>query len=308
VSEDRGADLPAPEASGQEAALAELLRAATLAAAALTGSPAQDDVIAFACIVLIDKALGQLTSLLGTVPHLVELAGAGGQVHEQLARYKADLTRQQAEVAAARTELETLRDLEQEVADTKTERDQLRGRIDELEHAQQIAAELPALRSRLRELEAATADIDVAEAGAVTVSLIRAAGHLHAITERQRAMLGEQNSRFIADAEAAAKALEEDQASKDEAEAELAARSKEAEQVTAELKQGRARLGAWRQADADLADRLSAAGFPPGASALPRIHAELSAIEKRLSDLDDELRPAFAEHARAYQEARSIRR
>ncbi len=308
MSENRDDDVRASGAADQEVALADFLRAATLAATALADSPVQDDVAAFGCIVLIDKALGQLTSLLGTVPHLAELAGAGDQVHEQLARYQADLARQQAEVAAARTELEALRDLAHEVADTKAERDQLGGRIDELEHAQQIAAELPALRSRLRELEAATADIDVAEASAVTASLARAAGHLQAITERQRAVLGDQTSRSIAAAEAASKSLEQERTRADQAEAELAARTKEAEQVTAELERGLGVLTAWHQADASLADSLSAAGLPPGASTLPRIRAELSAIEQRLSDLDGQLRPALAEHARAYQEARSIRR
>jgi DNA repair exonuclease SbcCD ATPase subunit len=308
VSEDRGNDVPAADASGQEAALAEFLRAGTLAAAALADSPVQDDVIAFGCIVLIDKVLDRLTSLLGIIPHLVEIAGAGDPAHQQLARYQADLARQQAEVAAARTELEALRDLEQEVAETKTEREQLRGRIDELEHAQQIAAELPALRSRLQELEAATADIDVAEASTITAGLTRAAGHLHAITEQQRAVLGEQTSRFISAAETASESLAQEQTRADQAEAELATRTIEAEQVTAELERGLGVLTAWHQADAALADSLSAAGLPPGLSALRRIRTALSAIEQRLSELDGQLRPALAEHARAYQQARSIRR
>jgi uncharacterized phage infection (PIP) family protein YhgE len=308
VSEDRGADAPTPGASAQEAALAEFRRAAALAAEALASVPIEDDVVAFSCIVLLDQALDQLTRLLSPVPGLIELAGAGGPVNERLERCQAELAEQRAAVAAARTELEALRDLEEQVAETRAERHQLHGHIDELQQAQQMAVELPALRAQLQTLEAATADIEVAEASAVTAKLAEAADHLRAITERQRAVLGEQTSRSIADAETAAKSLEQERTLADQTEAELATRTNEAEQVTAELEQGLAVLTEWRQADADVADSLSAAGLPPGASALPRIRVELSAIEQRLSELDNQLQPALAKHARAYQEARSIRR
>ena len=131
---------------------------------------------------------------------------------------------------------------------------------------------------------------------------------MHTLSKRQRAVLGEQTSKFIADTKAADQTLEKVQASRHATEAELSARSEQAEQVTAELDRGHAALTAWCQADADLADALSVAGLPTGASALPRIRAELSAISERLSDMDRQLQPALAAHARAYQEARSIRR
>ncbi len=305
MSEDRGAGAFSPP--GPEAALAELRRATALVTSAFAAAPVTDDVAAFGCVVQLDQALGQLSDVLRIVPGIVEMAAAGDPVNERLSRYQAELSRRQAEVAAAHADLGKLRDLEQEVEKTEAERNRLRDRIDELEHAHRIAAELPSLRLRLQALQAAVAGIDAADARDVTDMLVHAVGHLHAMTEQQRAVLGEQARSLIADAESAGQALGQERARRDAAAAELAVRSEEAKQVTAVLEEKLAILKAWHQADADLAEALNATGIPAASSALQRVRAELSALERRVAELDGQLRPVLAEHARAYEEATKTR-
>jgi DNA repair exonuclease SbcCD ATPase subunit len=302
------ADLPAATApSGAEAALAEFHRATARVAAALTSTTIEDDVVAFGCVVLLDQALGQLAGMLRVVPSIIKLAAAGDTATDRIARYQAELLGRQSEVAAIRARLDAMHDLEQDVTETEAERNQLRDRIEAIEHAQRMAAELPSLRAHLATLEAAVADPDAGDAAEIGARLAAAAGELRAITQRQREVLGEHTSKLIADAELASSVLSEEQARNDAAAADLAARTKQAEQMTAELRKNLEVLAAWRQADAELADGLSAAGLAEGESALQRARAELAAVEKRISDLDGQLRPLLAEHARAYKEAREAR-
>ena len=289
-----------------EAAL-EALRHAIARAARSLDEAGQDEAVAFRCVVALDETLPQLGELLQLVPGVVDLASPGRTVSQRIARYQDELGKQRAELTSLRATLDGMRDLEKGLLEGEAERDGLRARISELERAGQLAHEIPSLRARVDELESVTERAAAADAADITTRLTAAAGHLRSLTQEQRGLLGERTSQSIADAEAAGQALAAEHERAEQADAYLTSRTEELDQLQAERRRGVQVIKAWRQADADLAEGLSAAGVPPGGSALERVRTALAAIEQRISDIDEQLRPLLLEHSRMHEETRRIR-
>jgi chromosome segregation ATPase len=289
-----------------DAALAGLGLSVAQAARALAVLPAGDDLAAYRYVTSLDEALRPLADLLRAVAGIVECADAAPAVSRRLAERQAELARRRGEVEAARAALDALRVAEHDLKDTTAEADKLRGRVGELENAQRMTAEIPALRTRLRDLESSVSAASAAEAGQVVTRLRTVAGQFGQLTAKQLDAVGGQVRELIAGARAAAAELEQQQARRDVAAAELAERTGQAEQLREELERMLPSLAAWRQADADLADGLRQGGLEGGGSPLEVVRAELADFGRRIAVLDEKLRPLFADHAQAYNEARRV--
>jgi DNA repair exonuclease SbcCD ATPase subunit len=293
--------------SGPEEALAELGRAVTRAAVALTAIPGDDDTTAYECAKALDVAFGDLTELLRTVPEIVGLGAPGRTVSERLEQRAAELAARHGEVAAYRERLDKLAETEQDLAKSAAEADRLRARVSNLERAERLASEIPGLRVTVNALEEKVAAAEVADAPEIGIRIAEAAERFAALTERQRDVIGEAADKLVADADAAIKELGEQRARRDAAAADLARHESDAAQLAADYNEQLPVLTNWSKADADLADSLRAAGLGTGASALESVEAELSGISQRLTDLDNSLRSLLADHTKAYEDARQVR-
>jgi chromosome segregation ATPase len=290
-----------------DAALAELGRAITRAADAVATIPSDDDATAYRCSRALDAALGDLADLLRTVPGIVGLGDPGNAVSERLEQRRAELAARRSEVTAYREKLDYLAETERNLAELTAEADRLRERVSELERVKRLASEMPGLRTQVKVLEETIAVAGVADAPEIGTRIAEAAGQFAALTGRQREAIGEEAEKLVADAERAARKLEEQRARRDATAADLAKWESEAAQLTAEHREMLPVLTAWSQADADLTEGLSAAGFGTGSSALETVVTELNGIRQRLTDLDNSLRPLLADHAEAYEDARRVR-
>jgi chromosome segregation ATPase len=293
-------------ADGPEAALAGLGRAITRAAGALAEPPG-DDATAYRCARALDAAFGELTALLRTVPEIVGLGDPGRVVSERIEQCRSELASRGDEAAAYRQRLDDLEESERDLAGVTAEAGRLRAQIGELDRAQRLATEIPALRARVAALTEAVAAADAADAPEVSARIAAAAGQLAALTARQREAIGEEAGQLAATAEKAAAELEELRGRRDATVAELAQRESEAAQLDDACRETLPTLTAWRQADADLAGGLAAVGLEADASALETVMTELDGIRERLGRLDDALRSLLAEHASAYEQARQVR-
>lgn len=292
---------------GPDAALAELGRAITRAADALTAIPGDDDATAYRCARALDAAFGDLPELLRTVPEIIGLGDPGRAVSERLEQRRAELVARRGEVAAYRERLDDLAKIERDLAEVTVEAGQLRERVNALERAKRLASEIPGLRVTMKALEEAVAAADAADAPEIGARIAEAADQFAALTRRQREAIGEDADKLVADADNAARELGEQRARRDAAAADLAKRKSEAAQLATEHSEMLPVLTTWSKADADLADGLRAAGFAAGASALESVEAELNSIRQRLTDLDNSLRSLLADHAKAHEDARQVR-
>jgi chromosome segregation ATPase len=259
-----------------DAALAELGRAITRAANALTALPSDDDATAYRCARSLDAALADLAELLRTVPGIAALGDPGSAVSKRLEHGRAELATRREDVRAYRAKLDDLAETERNLAELTAEASRLRERVSDLERVQRLAGEIPGLRIQVQVLEEAVAVAGVADAPEIGAQIAAAARQFAALTGRQREAIGAEADTIVADAEQAAR----------------------------ELDQQRARRDA---ALADLAEGLRAAGFGTGLSALETVTTELTGIRQRLTDLDNALRPLLADHAEAHEKARQAR-
>lgn len=296
-----------PGSGEPDAALAELGRAITRAADALAALPSDDDATAYRCARPLDAALGDLAALLRTVPGIAALGDPGPAVSKRLERGRAELETRREDVRAYRAKLDDLAETERNLAELTAEASRLREQVSELERVQRLAGEIPGLRIQVRILEEAVAAAGAADAAEIGTQIAAAARQFAALTGRQREAIGAEADMSVADAEQAARELDEQRARRDAARADLAKCESDRAQLAAEHRETLPVLTAWSQADADLAEGLRATGFGTGLSALETVAAELTSIRERLTDLDNALRPLLADHAEAYEKARQLR-
>jgi chromosome segregation ATPase len=302
-----GEDATGREGSGAKNAMAELAGAVTRAAGALRAIPAGDEAAAYGCLRDLDTALAGLADLLRSVPRIAELGDPAPAVKERLKRSRAELAAKGADLATLRSELDGLAETEKHLDEITTQGRQLHDRVAELEQAQRTAAEIPGLRARVQALELEVAALDAGDGPEVCARLAAAVGQLATLTEAQRAMMGDAAASIADRAEAAARELAELHARRDTAAADVERLESEAAQLMAEHADTLPMLTAWSQADLDLAEGVCTAMLTTGGTVLESLHAELSGITQRLTELDEVLGPLLAKHARAYEEARRVR-
>lgn len=293
--------------SGAKKAAMELGAAVSRAAGALQAIPAGDEAAAYSCLRDLDTALTGLADLLRSVPQVVQLGDPALSLAQRLERSRQELVTRREELAAARAALDNLTEIEQHLSDITSQAHQLRSRVAELELAQQTAAEIPGLRAKTQALEQDVAALDAADAPEISARLTAAVAQLTTLTERQRASMSEAATTMVARAEAAARELEELEARRDTAAADLDRLAAEAKQLMAEHGDTLPMLAAWSKADLELAEGMRRAMINTVGTVLENVHAELSGITQRLTELDDLLGPMLAAHARAYEDARQIR-
>jgi chromosome segregation ATPase len=297
----------AARASGAGAAARELGTAIGSLTAALRAIPADGEAAAYECLRDLDEALYGLAGLLGEAPRIVGLGDPAPAMERRLKQSTAELAARRADIAAYRTALNGLAATEQDLDATNAQARALRERVDELETAKRTAAEIPALRARVRELEQDIAALDATDGPDVIARFTVAAGRLAALGESQRATVGEEADGLAARAETAARELAELQDRIDTATAELAQHESEAEQLNAAHSDTLPLLAAWSQADLELAAGLRAVLLSTADTPLKAVHAELGGIRQRLTQLDELLGPLLSEQTLAYEQARAAR-
>jgi len=293
--------------SGAKEAMAALGGAVTSAAEALRAIPADDEATAYRCLRDLDSALDGLADLLRSVPRIAQLGDPAPAVKNRLERSRTELAAKRADLATLRSALDGLAQTETELDEITLQAGRLQDRVAELERVQRTAAEIPGLRALAQALEQDVATLDAADAPEVSARLAAAVGRLAALTERQRATMGEDAAGVVDRAETAAKELAELQARRDTAAGDLARLESEAAQLLAEHGDTLPMLAAWSKADVDLAEGLRTAILTTGGTVLESLHAELSGINQRLTELDEVLGPLLTKHTRAYEEARKDR-
>jgi chromosome segregation ATPase len=293
--------------AGPLASLTALRAAVAWSQRALSAEVGQDAAIAFRCIAGLDDSLSDLGRLLDLVPGIVSVVSPGQTVLDRIADRRTLLEKQQAALRSERAAIAAAGDLDRQLKEAEAERDQLSARIQMLERQHLLAAELPALQTRLSTAQEAVDSATAAAANQVAGGLVAAAGQLTDLTEQQRALLGPELARLIDEAAAATAALADETQRRDEVTAELDRRRGEAEALQGELQDKLASLEEHRQADQDVADGLTKAGLPARASSVERVQVASGEIAQRLSDLDSMLRPLLDEQARVYFDDREIR-
>jgi DNA repair exonuclease SbcCD ATPase subunit len=289
------------------ASLQALGHAALWAQQAVPAEVGEDDVVAFECVIALDQALAHFAVLLRSMPELLRVASPGQAVSDRLAAAEAELGHQQSRLDAERAGLTAARNLEQRAAGLQAERDRIRQRIEELEHASLIERELPALRARQAELEAAISPAVAAEGAVAVAGLAAAARRVLELTDEQKALIQAKNDQLVTTLADATEAVASEQARHDEVTTQLADREQEAEQLAAQQRQALPALRARHEADSALAAGLDAGGLPAGDGAASRVGAEIAAIEDRITAAENLLRPLMQRHAQAYEEARKVR-
>jgi hypothetical protein len=293
--------------SGSAAALEALDHAAQWAAQALPAEVGDDDVAAFECVVALDQALAHVAALLRLLPDLLRTASAGQAISDRLAAARAELERQRVALAGEHDTLAQARDLEQRAGQLRAERDAATARIAELRQASVIERELPALRARQADLEAAISPAAAAEGAQAVAGLVAAARHVLDLTGEQKALVEAANHRLITALAEATEAASRERGRHEELTAQLADAEREAEELAAQRRQVLPALRARQEADSALAAGLDAGGLPAGDSAASRVREELADTERRIAVAEDLLRPLLLRHAEAYEEARKVR-
>lgn len=289
------------------APLGVLEHAAAWAAQSLAAVGRDDDVVAFERVVALDHALPRLSELFRLVPALVDAASPGRSVSERLAACEAELGRQRAALAGEREALEAMKDLERQLSEAESEREELRAAIAALEQRRLLVQELPALRARQAELEAIMASIAAGDGDEVLRKLDDALRRLRELSQAQRSLLETRNAQLLTDIAVVGEVVERERARRDALAAELAGRQAEAEDLQRELEQNLPALQAQREADQDLVAGLTTAGLPAGESAVERVQAELASIGDRLAAVGRSLKPLVDEQSAKYAAARQIR-
>lgn len=266
-----------------------------------------DDVAALECVIELDDALPAVVGLMRLVPELVRQASPGGVVSDRLAAVASELVRQQEELAAERGRLESVRDLERQVREAEAERDGLRASIEQLERGQLIGRELPGLRARRDELQATLSRAQSGDGDDVIHALLDGARRLRELTDTQRSLLAEGNDALVPAVGAAAEEAKRELDRRDELTAELEKRQREAADLREQQDRTLPALNARRQADEDLLTGLTTAGLSSGTSALERVRAELTDIERRIETAEALLKPLLRQHAQEYEEATRVR-
>lgn len=297
----------APGSEDADAALAQLGRAITRAASVLTAIPSDDEATAYRCARTLNAVLGDLAELLRTVPRISGLGDPGPRVSERLEQRRAELVARRGEVTGYREKLDDLAEIARNLAEVTAESARLRNRVGELERAERLAGEIPGLRAQMKVLEEAVAAAGAADAPEIGARIAVAAEQFTALTGRQREAIGAEADTLVAAADRAATELDEQRIRRDTAAADLERRESEAAQLAANYREMLPVLTAWSQADADLANGLSAAGFGTVGSALETVVNELNGICQRLAELDKSLQPLLAKHAKAYEDTRQVR-
>jgi len=296
-----------PGSQDADAALAQLGRDITRAASALAAIPSDDEATAYRCARALDAALGDLAELLRTVPRISGLGDPGPRVSERLEQHRDELITRRGEITSYREELDDLADIMRNLAEVTAEGARLRDRVSELERAERLAGEIPGLRAQTKVLEEAVAAAEAADAPEIGARIAVAAEQFTTLTGQQREAIGAEADTVVAAAARAATELDEQRIRRDTAAADMERRESEAAQLAASYREMLPVLTAWSQADADLADGLSAAGFGTIGSALETVVNELNGICKRLTELDRSLQPLLATHAKAYEDTRQVR-
>ena len=296
-----------PGGEDVDAALAQLGRVITRAASVLAAIPGNDETTAYRCARALDAALGDLAELLRTVPRISELGDPGPRVSERLEQRRAELATRRSEVTGYREKLDELAETERNLAEVTGEGARLSDRIGELERAERLAGEIPGLRTQIKVLEEAVAAAGAADAPEIGERIAVAAEQFTALTGRQREAISAEADILVSAADRAATDLDEQRIRRDTAAADLERRESEAAQLAANYREMLPVLTAWSQADADLANGLSAAGFGTVGSALEIVVNELNGIRQRLAELDKSLQPLLAKHAKAYEDTRQVR-
>lgn len=296
-----------PARPGPVGPLEALGRAADQAARTVLAEIGGDDVAAFECVVALDDSLPRVAELLDRVPELLRIASPGAAVSSRLFAAEAEVRRQQSALAAERGQLEAARDLERRAAEVEAERDRIREHVERLERSRLVEQELPALRTRRAELEAAVSQASAREGDEVVQGLGAAARLLLELTEEQRSLLVTGNDRLVPDLAAATEAAARELTRRDELVAGLAAREQEAGQLLAEQQRMLPGLQAMQRADRDLLAGLDGGALPAGESAIARVRAELSEIGERIAGVEDLLKPLLEQHVQAYKDARQVR-
>ena len=288
-----------------------------------------DEVAALESVRALSDAMPALTELLGRVPALLQAADPGPDVTKRIAGYRAELSRQLAELAVHRTALEEAAELRQQIADAGRERELLRGEIGKLDRGRQVMAELPGLRARREQLQAAVDDAEVQVGEQAVRGLTEDVRELLRQLAGQQAVLGAELADLAADVAAADQEITAETRRRDQLAGELAARQTAAGELRDEIQQTLPALDLHRQADRDLADALDAAGLvaagqqpgdsrqagepadsagiPPAGTGLAAVRTALASIDEQIGTADSLLKPLLARHAQAYQDATAVR-
>lgn len=288
--------------------LLALRRVITDASKALLADVGDDDVAAINCVLAMEDALGDLSDLLGLVPSLLDIASLGPRVDERVAARCHEVERQHAELMRQRAALDADRELAGQLDQIKAEQEQIAGRIADLTRVKQITEELPALRATLRTLEQSTTTAQETEAEQVSADLTAAARALASLTERQRSAVGAELSAMTDAVETAVRQTAEQREQLADLKDRLAAQIAEAQELKNATDTDLPALQLHVQADAELVSGLDNAGLGNGDLRVDRVKGALADVAQRLADLDTNLRPLLIAHARAYEQARQIRR
>jgi hypothetical protein len=318
------------QAEGPAATIQEFGRAAGRLVTALAVAASSTEATALDCVFELHEAFGQLTSALAVLPEVISRADAGSRVETQLKQRQAEAAAAAAGLAAVRAKLDALGDVERDMRAIEAERAVLAARLAELEQASARAEQLSAMRDRIAALEAATAPADTAPADTAPADTAPAdtapadtapadtAGHLadrltgalarlQELTDEQRAALGRQIERAIADAQAAGEDLRRTKGRKEELDSELKRLADETDEVTAAIQRGLPALAEWRKADTAIADALATVGVPDSGTTLERLRVILAELTERMKAVDDTLGPLHASYITARDEALAVR-
>jgi hypothetical protein len=200
--------------------------------------------------------------------------------------------------------LDALGEVDRDMRAIEAERVVLAARLADLEQASVRARQLSAMRERIAALEAAVAPAENADelAGRLAAALAL----LQELTDEQRAALGPQLDRALADARTAGEHLLGTKDRKKELDCDFERLTDEMAEVTTVIKRELPALAQWRNADAAIADALIAAGHESGTTP-QRLRTALAELGERMKAIDDELGPLYTAYIAARDEALAIR-
>ncbi|GAA1592430.1 hypothetical protein GCM10009678_88320 [Actinomadura kijaniata] len=270
-----------------------------------------DDVAAFRAVAGLDDALEAVARLAEAAPALVRAAAPGRPVAEHLDARRAALARAREILARDRADLAELGAAERDLTAAAAEHDRLRDRVAELRRLRDLAGALDALRAQHAALTAGLAALaDPVEQAERAVE--KDAGALLRLTEEQLDLLRPRVRRALEEADAGNAELAGLRSRLAEAEerveadrAALAGAAEGFEKLRERHERVLRPLRAYQRADEDLARGLGSSPLA-GDSGLDLAARELEAVDRRLTEVDELLTTALAEHARAYEEARAV--
>lgn len=293
----------APE-EGPAATIREFGRATGRMVTALAIAASSDEATALACVFELHEAFGQLTSALAVLPEVITRADAGSRVETQLRQRQAEAAAAAAGLAAMHADLGALGEAERDLQAMEAEQVVLAARLAELEQASARAGQLSAMREHIAALEAAA--IPAEDADELAGRLAAALARLQGLTDEQRAALGPQLDRALADAQTSGENLQRTRDRKMELDSDLERLADEMAEVTMLIKSELPALAEWRKADAAIADALAAVGHDSGTTP-QRLRTALAELEERMMAIEDMLDPLYTAYIHSRDEALAIR-